>query len=159
MGTTRRQPKFESLADVVRDAENLLANGYDKAGNWDLAQCCGHLANWASYPMDGYPKLPLLLKPVFWIVRQTMAKKIARDMFTGDGGMKPGLQTAPDSVPPPGGDAAKAIERLKVAYARWLAHDGPLHPSPLLGLKSRDEITKGHLAHATHHLSFLVPKG
>lgn len=154
----RRTLKFESLADAVRDAEHLLANGYDRAGNWDLAQCCGHLANWAIYPMDGYPPLPLLLKPVFWIVRNTMAGKIRRDLIGADGVMKPGLQTAPQSVPAPGGDAAEAVEKLKVAYARWLAHDGPLHPSPLLGLLPRDDITRGHLVHASHHLSFLIPK-
>ena len=42
---TRRELRFDSLDEVVRDAEHLLAVGYDRAGNWDLAQCCGHLAH------------------------------------------------------------------------------------------------------------------
>ena len=33
-----------NLDEVVRDAEILLAKGYEKAGQWDLAQCANHLA-------------------------------------------------------------------------------------------------------------------
>ena len=62
MTVARRPLKFDSLDAVVRDAENLLASGYDRAGNWDLAQVCGHLAEWLRFPMDGFPKVPLLIR-------------------------------------------------------------------------------------------------
>ncbi len=34
----RRQLKFDTLADAARDAEALLANGYEAIGKWTLAQ-------------------------------------------------------------------------------------------------------------------------
>ncbi len=54
----RRQLRFNDLDEVVRDAETLLAKGYQKAGNWDLAQCCKHLAEWMRFPVEGFPKAP-----------------------------------------------------------------------------------------------------
>ena len=66
--------------------------------------------------------------------------------------------SGPASVPVPGGNAADAVARLKDAYARWRQHTGPLYPSPLFGLLPREMITRGHLVHAAHHLSFLVPR-
>ncbi|HEX6983723.1 MAG TPA: DUF1569 domain-containing protein, partial [Planctomycetaceae bacterium] len=71
----RRTLVFHDLDDAVRDAESLLAGGYDRAGNWDLAQTCGHLVEWMSYPIDGYPRPPALLRPVFWAVRKTIGPR------------------------------------------------------------------------------------
>jgi hypothetical protein len=154
---TRRTLSFASLDEVVADAEDLLAKGYDRTGNWDLAQVCGHLAEWFRYPLDGFPRAPLLLRPVFWLVRSTVGKGMARKMLAG-GTMKTGMPTVPQSVPAPGGEDAAAVAKLREVIARWKAHPGPLHPSPLFGDMTRDGWTKGHLIHCAHHLSFLVPK-
>ena len=59
MRATRRTLTFDTLDAAVRDAEYLLAAGYDRAGNWDLAQCLDHLAAWLTYPVSGFPKAPL----------------------------------------------------------------------------------------------------
>jgi hypothetical protein len=154
---TRRTLTFATLDDVVRDTEHLLAVGYDRIGKWDLAQCCGHLAEWFRYQMDGYPKPPLLVRPVFWLIRNTVGKRLGRKMFAG-GSMKTGLPTIPQSVPAPGGDDAAGVARLRETIGRWKAHTGPLHASPLFGGMSREAWTKGHLIHCAHHLSFLVPR-
>ena len=53
MPIARRPLQFNSLAEIVAEAEHLHQGGYDPAGKWDLAQVCGHLADWSSYPMDG----------------------------------------------------------------------------------------------------------
>jgi hypothetical protein len=153
----RRELRFDTLDEVVRDAENLLAKGYDKTGNWDLAQVCGHLAEWVRYPLDGFPKAPLLARPVFWLVRHTVGKRMGRAMLAG-GKMKTGIPTAPQSVPAPGGDDAAGVGRLRESIARWKAHAGPLHASPLFGGLTREQWEKGHLIHCAHHLSFLVPR-
>jgi hypothetical protein len=153
----RRELSFATLDDVVRDAETLLAKGYDRVGKWDLAQCCGHLAAWFRYQLDGFPKPPLVLRPVFWLVRNTAGKWMARKMLTG-GTMKEGMQTIPQSVPAPGGDAAAAVADLRATIERWKAHTGELYPSPLFGSMPRDQWVKGHLIHCAHHLSFLRPR-
>ena len=152
----RRKLAFAALADVVADAEMLLAKGYDRAGNWDLAQVCGHLADWMRFPMDGFPKLPLLLRPVFAAVRVTIGKKIRNKIIAE--GFSAGSRTMPQTVPPPGNDAV-AVAKLKETAERFQAFTGPIHPSPLFGAMDKDEALRLQLRHCEHHLGFLVPRG
>jgi hypothetical protein len=154
---TRRDLTFAVLDDIVKDAENLLAKGYERAGNWDLAQCCGHLAEWMRFPLDGYPKAPLPLRPVVWLVRVTLGKGMLRKILT-TGTFSPGGQTLKETVPTPGGDESAAVAKLRDVVERFKNHDGPFHPSPLFGQMTRDEWVKLNLAHTAHHLSFLVPR-
>ena len=152
---SRRQLRFDTLDDVARDAENLLAKGYDKAGTWDLAQVCGHVANWMTYPVEGFPKPPAVIAAMLWMMKKTVGRaKFERYLAEG---MPAGKPTMPDSVPPPGGDPAAAVARLKQAVEKFKMADG-VHPSPLFGPMTKDEATRLQLVHAAHHLSFLVPK-
>ena len=155
-GVTRRQLSFASLDDAVRDAEHLLAVGYDRAGNWDLAQVCDHLANWLTYPVAGFPKAPLPLRIVMAGVRKTMGRRLLAK-FLRDG-MRPNSPTLPQSVAAPGGDPAAAVGRLRDAAKRFEGHAGEYGPSPLFGKLTRDEALTVQLRHAAHHLSFLVPR-
>jgi hypothetical protein len=154
---TRRQLKFDTLADVVRDAETLMEKGYDAVGKWSLAQCCGHLTNWLTYPIDGFPKIPLALKPVMWVLRKTVGRP-KYEKYVREQSFPPGAPTVPQSVPAPGGDDREAVAKLKAAVERYEAHTGPLHPSPLFGPLTKDEARKMHLVHSAHHLSFLIPR-
>jgi Protein of unknown function (DUF1569) len=155
---TRRELRFSSLDAAVADAEMLLARGYDRAGNWSLGQCAGHMANWLTYPLDGFPPLPLFLKPIFWIVRTTSANKIL-DKVIREQKMQPGAATAPPSVPAATVNDQAEVERFKSAVIRWNNFSGDYIPSPLFGKQSKERFTALHLVHAAHHLSFLVPKG
>ena len=157
MAATRRELTFATLDDAAKDAENLLARGYDRAGNWDLAQCCRHLSEWMRFPLDGYPKVPLPLKPVMWLMKVTLGKKMLLKILT-TGKFDTGGQTLKQTIPAPGGDEPAAVAQLRVVVERFAKHDGPFHPSPLFGPMTRDEWTRLNLAHAAHHLSFLVPK-
>ena len=47
---TRRELAFRNLGDAVDDARTLHRSGYLQAGQWDLAQICGHLADWMRFP-------------------------------------------------------------------------------------------------------------
>lgn len=156
MPVARRALSFDTLAAAVRDAEHLLAVGYDRAGKWDLAQCLDHLAAWLTYPVDGFPRVPLLLRPAFAVVRATMGRRMLNTYLRD--GMPAGKPTMPQSVTPPGDSPAAALERFKGAAERFRAHGGDYLPSPLFGPLTRDEALKVQLAHCAHHLSFLVPK-
>lgn len=152
----RRKLTFAALNDAVADAENLLAVGYEKAGNWDLAQVCGHLSEWLRFPIDGFPKMPLLLRPVFWLFRITIGRA-KRLKYTAEG-MPAGKPTVPQTVPAAGGSDAAAVAKLKETAERFEAHAGAIHPSPLFGPMTKDEARELQLRHLAHHLSFLVPK-
>ncbi|MCI0703968.1 MAG: DUF1569 domain-containing protein [Planctomycetia bacterium] len=152
----RRKLSFASLDEVVADAENLLAKGYDRAANWDLAQVCSHLAEWMRFPIDGFPKVPLVLRPVFWLMRVTVGKKMRTKILTD--GFDAGGRTMPQTVFQPGGDATAAVAKLKEVAERFKAHTGPIVPSPLFGPMTKDEALQLQLKHCAHHLSFLVPK-
>ena len=153
----RRHLTFASLDAVVRDVEELAAKGYEKTGNWDLAQMCNHLVEWIKYPLDGYPKIPLFIRPVVWLMKVTVGKRTGRALIEGRG-MKPGTQTLPQTVFPGGQDEAAAVANYKAVVERWKAHTGPLHVSPLFGTLTRDEWNRAQCGHAAHHLSLLVPR-
>jgi hypothetical protein len=156
MPTERRKLTFATLDDVVRDAETLLARGYDRAGNWDLAQVCSHIENWMSFPLDGFPKAPLPIRMMLGMVRVTLGKGMLTKYLAD--GMPSGKPTMPQSVHPPGGDAAAAVAKLRETAARFKAHTGPIHPSPLFGPMDQDTARRLQLVHCAHHLSFLIPK-
>jgi hypothetical protein len=156
MSVTRRALKFDTLDDVVRDADNLLEKGYDRAGNWDLSQCCHHLAFWMTCPLDGFSEAPLPVRGLMWLARNTVGPGQLRKVLAN--GFPPGGMTDPASVKPSDGDDAGAVAKLKGAAERFRDHAGPIVPSPFFGPMDKATATRLQLTHAAHHLSFLVPK-
>jgi hypothetical protein len=152
----RRELRFDSLSEAIRDAETLLAKGYDKAGNWTLSQVCDHLSDWLTYPIDGFPKAPFFIAPVLWLIKVTVGKrKIAG--YLQDRSFPAGKPTMPQTIHPPRDDKA-AAERFRAAAERFVKHDGPVHPSPIFGAMTKDVAEQLQRVHCAHHLSFLVPK-
>jgi hypothetical protein len=157
MAAERRQLAFASLDEAVRDAEHLLANGYEKTGNWDLTQCCHHLAEVMTYPIDGFPRFPFPMNVGAWLLKATVARRWLRKVL--DSGVWPtGTPTDQRTVPAAGGSDAEAVAKLRRAVGRLLAHTRPLHPSPLFGMLDQETLVKLHRIHTAHHLSFLVPR-
>lgn len=152
----RRTLKFATLDDVILNAENLRANGYDKLGHWDLSQICLHLADWMTYPVAGFPRAPLPIRMMLWMIRATIGKAMYRKYVAE--GMPSGKPTMPQSIHEAGTDSTAAIAKLNEAVERFKAFDGTLHPSPLFGALNKDEALRLQLAHCAHHLSFLIPK-
>jgi hypothetical protein len=156
MAVERRKLSFASLDEVAVDAENLLAKGYDKAGNWDLAQVAGHVAEWLRFPIEGFPKPPIFIKPMLWLMKVASGKKMLERILAE--GFTAGGRTMPETVPAPGGNAAEAVKKLRSVIERWKAHTGEVYPSPLFGAMTKETALQLQLKHAAHHLSFLVPK-
>ncbi|MFO0938725.1 MAG: DUF1569 domain-containing protein [Gemmataceae bacterium] len=152
----RRQLRFDSLDQAIADAENLLANGYDKAGNWSLSQVCDHLNDWITYPVSGYPKAPFPMGMVMWLLKVTMGGKIRRSLLT-ERTMPPGQPTVKTTVHSVSEDAA-SVAKFREAVERFMKYTGPIHPSPLFGAMDKDTADQLQRVHTAHHLSFLVPK-
>lgn len=153
----RRELAFKDLDEVIADIENLRAKGYDKAGKWNLAQICGHVSEWMRFAIDGYPPNGCVIGSILWMMKVTLGKKVLRNTIRTNK-MPAGGPTNPSTVAPADSDETAAIEKLKGVIARFRAHTGEYHPSPLYGSWTRDECLKLNLVHAAHHLSFLVPK-
>lgn len=153
---SRRTLRFDDLDDVVHEVESLRASGYDRAGNWDLAQTCAHLADWMRFPLDGFPRPPAPIRAVLWALRQTVGQKKLRQ-YLDTAAMPAGKPSMPETVAAAGGDETAAVERLRQTVARFKSHAGPLHPSPLFGPLDKETATRLQLVHCAHHLGFLIP--
>ncbi len=154
----KRALKFDNFDAMLAEVETLKNGGYTSNGNWTLGQACGHLADWMRFPMDGFPKPPLPMRAVFWMMKITVAPGMKRKILAE--GFKGGLPTAPETVP----DAKsfsdeEGIAQLREAVQRLSAWDKELIPSPLFGPMDKEMQTRVSLLHAEHHLGYLEPKG
>jgi hypothetical protein len=150
----RRAIEFSTLDEVVADLNHLLANGYEKAGNWDLAQVCGHLNEWMRYPVEGYPKAPKIMWLFKVLFGRSMLKKLLKNKR-----FDPGTRTLKATIPQAGGDPVAAVATLKNTIEKFKNHQGEYFPSPLFGSWTREEATLLQLIHCANHLSYLIPKG
>src|SRR5881275_3138817 len=112
-----RDLEFRTGREVAAEVDRLLSGGYDKAGNWDLAQVCDHLAYFIEGSLDGATyRVPWLFKVLF-------GRMVLRRILT-QRRMKPGVPTPQKPPPAPGGDEAAAVARLKQTVERLRAHRG-----------------------------------
>ena len=151
------QLRFENLDQVVDYCQILVENGYTAGGKWNLGQTCGHLANWMSYPMDGFPKPPFFTGIMMWWMKITIGRSALKKILAE--GFQPDMPTAPDSIPGPSdsSDSDAAVE-LATTIDRFCAHNGNFVPSPFFGYMDRERLTQLQLRHCEHHLGYLTPK-
>ncbi|MEE2643172.1 MAG: DUF1569 domain-containing protein [Planctomycetota bacterium] len=153
----KRPLKFNSFDDMVSEARSLMENGYASNGNWSLGQACGHLAEWMRYSLDGYPRPPLPLRAIFWVMKHTIAPRMKRKILAE--GFQGGLPTAPESVPRPDSITdQQGLAQLLACVERVTEFDGKLLPSPLFGPMDKEMHTRVTLLHAEHHLAYFEPK-
>ncbi len=156
MTVTRRALTFNTLDEVVADAENLLATGYERAGKWDLAQVCDHVAEWMRFPVQGFPKAFLPIRLILWMMKVTIGRK-KFEGYLATKSFPAGKPTMPETVFKAGGDPLAAVAKLKQSVEALQNYKGEVHPSPLFGKMTYDECVRMQLVHCAHHLSFLVP--
>ena len=147
----RRELAFQSLDEVVADAERLAASPNTKMlGNWPLSQLLTHLATMINGSIDGSSaKAP-------WFIR------LIGPFFKGrvlKNKMSPGFKL-PKHVEvgsfPAASSPQEALERLRMAVGR-LESERMTARHPILGKLTHEEWTRLHLRHAELHLSFAVP--
>ena len=83
-------------------------------------------------------------------VGNRMKKKILAE------GFKPGMPTAPVTVPDASVSDNEQVEKYFETMARLKAYEGELHPSPLFGPMDKESLMRVSILHAEHHLAFLV---
>ncbi|WP_404310745.1 DUF1569 domain-containing protein [Neorhodopirellula lusitana] len=147
---TRRKLNFDSLDEVIQEAQRLLASGYTRNGNWSLGQACRHMRLTIEANMDGYPWWMSITAPVRPLLRWLVLPKLLR------GDSPAGLMTAGMFVPPDDMNDAEEIALLAEAVARFKGYQGRLYPHPGFGRLSHSEFERFHAMHAAHHLGFLA---
>jgi hypothetical protein len=115
---------FRSLDDAVAYARLCLTAGYDRTGNWDLAQTCRHMTDWLRAPLVGPPPTPWLMKLPMAMIRLTLGPGILRRFLT-ERKMPAGMGTIKSTVHPPESDATAAVNEFAATAARFAAHTGP----------------------------------
>lgn len=152
----RRAIRFRTLDEVLADAERIAAadraGTLQRLGNWSPGMVLSHVANWASYPFDGYPAS--LGKPP-WLVRVLLRRR--KDRFIH------GALPAGTRIPRvPGGTVGAddvsthdGLRRLRAALGRLKAFRPPTD-SPVFGPLTHDEWMQLHCRHAELHFGFLV---
>ena len=155
--TEPRKLSFDSLDSAILDAEQLLGSGYEKAGNWNLVQVCGHLESWLSYPMDGFPKMDVPADATSDPEAAEAGKAMLQNIL--ENGFPVGLPTTPDTIPQ--ADSASeqaALDRLREVVQRFNTFDGDIADSPFFGVMDKEATSGLQIRHFEHHLGFLIPK-
>lgn len=146
-----RQLEFKDFTQVLAEVDQLHQHGWNKQGQWDLAQVCDHLAYFVEGSLDGHSyHVPWLLKVLFGRLVLGRILKHRR--------MKQGAPTPQKPLPAAGGDEAAAVARLQRALTRLQNHQGELHDSPFFGHLTPEQWRDLHLIHCGHHLGYLTPK-
>ena len=152
----KRSLSFENLNQAIDEARRLLNSGYQQHGDWNLSQCCGHLQQWITFPVDGFPNPGPVMGSILWLMKVTIGKSQLKTIL--DQGFKSGTPTMPSTVPSPDKETdAQAVASLESAVERFNSHSGPIHPSPLFGAMDKQTAHQLQLRHFEHHLGFLSP--
>jgi hypothetical protein len=109
-----------------------------------------------TYPLDGFPPMPWFVRVLIGAMRILRGKALYRQ-FVASQRMANNSPTAPQSVHKPNSDATASVQRLTKAIDRLKSHRGDIHPSPLFGALTKDELIALQMAHCAHHLRFLEP--
>jgi hypothetical protein len=156
--TDRRTLKLRSLADLRADIDRIEAAAnagtLRRTGNWTTGQVLGHLAAWMSYPYVGFP-----MKRAPWFVRLIVGRRKNRYLNEAmpSGVRIPGIEGG--TVGLEDLTVQEAVSKLRSSIARLESGAPPVHPSPVFGEMTLDEVVRLNLRHAELHLSFLHPEG
>ena len=148
----RRRLQFEHFADIIAELDRLERAPYQALGKWNLAQICEHCNHYLRGSLDGFPfKIPL-----GWLIRNTLGRSLKRKWLT-ERAMKPGMMTAPQTVPTVAANDPKPIAESRELLRRAQTTT-QWQPSPFLGTLTPAEWETLHCVHFGHHLGFLIPQ-
>ena len=153
----RRSLRFETIDDALAEADRLASSERDgrltQKGNWPLGQMLGHLAAWANFAQDGYPRevhAPWIVRKILRLMRNRI---LTKGMMPGVKiGRVPGGTLALDPIP-----TDEGLTRYRAAMQR-LRTTAPTIPNPVFGPLTHEQWIQLNLRHAELHFSYLHPQ-
>jgi hypothetical protein len=148
--SARRELRFQTFDQAIAEVDRLFAHGYERKGNWDLAQMCDHLATTFEGSVRGFGfGMPRVLQAMFGQFGLRYVLKNQRTPFRA---------RVPKQLEPASGlDPAVAIVRLKHSIGEFESYTGEVARHPFFGKMTREQWRGIHLFHCAHHLAFLHP--
>jgi len=149
--TGRRELHFESIDNVVHDAEQITSGDAKSLGNWTPGQILQHLALSMNNAVDGVPfKAPLFIRLIAPLFKKSFLTKPMPPGFKMPKQMEPKFMPLEDVSTEQGLAALReAAERFKSATS--------FEPNAALGKLTREQQHQLQFRHAEMHLSFIVP--
>ena len=145
----RRTLKFQTLDDILADAERVAVSSPTTLGNWSPGQIFMHLARGLDLSIDGAPPLP-------WYVRFVGSMFLKQRFLTR--AMQPGWKLPAKNLLPGETTTAAGLNALRGAMGR-MKSSTVFKPHPIFGPLTGDEWIALHCRHAELHLGFLLPAG
>jgi len=147
----RRDLRFNSLDDIIADAERLTTSPNTRMlGNWPLGHLFAHLSFAINSSIDGFPtKAPWFLRLVGPLVKPRLLKKMSAGFNLP--------RTMQASFFPDAPSASEGLQQLQTAVGRTRTERMDA-THPILGKLSHDEWTQLHLRHSEMHFSFALPE-
>lgn len=147
--TDRRPVRFNSLDEILADAETLASGPIRTLGNWSPGQIFEHLARTLTLPLDGVVlPIPFYMR---WGARLMLGHFLRK-------GMPAGLRLSgksAEALVPEATSTEAGLAALRDALNRWKAKSAvPYHS--VFGTVTDEQYTQIHLRHAELHLSFLT---
>ncbi len=142
----RRTVRYESLDELLSDAQRLSEVEVRTLGNWSQGQIYEHMARSLDSCIDGTDfSLPA---PVRWLMRLVIKRKFLHVA------LPPGFKTTP-SFDPEETSAEQGLSSLEKAIARQ-KQESNRAPHPAFGNIGKEGWNDFNLRHSELHMSFLV---
>ena len=150
---SRRKLRFDSLEEMLGDAERLAERPHRTTGNWTYGQILSHLAKGTDACFDGFGdfRAPWWAR---WFIAPFMKRKFLHET------MRAGFQLPKDAdrlMPTAEVSVPDALSHLRKSLDRFKT-ETPAAPHPFLGrLRNKDEYILLQLRHSELHMSFVHP--
>lgn len=146
----RRTIRYNSLPEILEDAERLAGGKFRTLGGWSFGQILEHMARSLNCSIDGYGfQAP-------WFARKLIAPFVKNSFITKS--MRSGFNL-PDSgkalIPPNPVSVETGLEHFRQALRRF-EREPRRAPHPLFGPLASQEWISLHQRHAELHMSFVV---
>ena len=146
----RRQVSYQTLDDLVADAERLSAAGAPTTGNWSRGQIFEHVALIMDMTVDGFA---FTLNPIVRFFAKTLFFK--RFLKNGmPSGFKPS-KSVQQKVVPDETDEQEALNHLRITVERLKQLDHYVDHA-VFGKLDPDQARAINRRHAEMHMSFIA---